>query len=425
MTVTILLIMLLLALGVPVAFAMLLGVFAYFMGSPLPDGIFIQRAVSGVQSFPLLAVPFFVLAGTAMAKGGIARRLLILAGLMAGNARGALAHINIISSFFLSGISGSANADAAIGAKVLVPPMVASGYTRGFASAITAATGMMAPIMPPSIGLIIYGLMAEVSVGRLFIAGIIPAGVMAIALIFTVRLLAVRRNYGRLRERTATFKELTAAVRNSGWALMLPVFIIVGLRIGVFTPTELGAFLAAYAILVSVFAYREIKPRELIGVIRDAALTSALIMIIIAAGSTLSFALTWERIPQQIVELLTTITHNKILLLLLLNAVLLILGMFMESVALLVIITPMVLPLLNMLGVDLVHFGIILILNLTIGGMTPPIGTVMFTVLSITRASVGEFAREALPLLAALIIVLLILTFIPALSLLLPDLLLG
>lgn len=424
MTLSLALMVLFLVLGMPVAFAMLIGVFVYFVISPLPDAVFIQRAVAGVQSFPLLAVPFFVLAGTTMAKGGIARRLLVLAGLLAGNMRGALAQINVVSSFFLSGISGSANADAAIGAKVLVPPMVRSGYTRGFASALTAATGMIAPVIPPSIGLIIYGLIAEVSVGRLFLAGFIPGILLAAALMVTVRILAARRGYRSLRHDRVTARELFNAIRDASWALLLPVFIVVGLRIGVFTPTELGAFLAAYAMIVSVFIYREIKPREIIGVLKDAALTSALIMVIVAAGSTLSFMLTWEQVPQQIITVLTGLTDNKILLLLLINLVLLVLGMFMESVALLVIITPMLLPLLNHLQVDLVHFGIVLIVNLTIGGMTPPIGTVMYTVCSITQASIGEFARESVPLLLALLIVLLALTFIPFLSLFLPNALL-
>lgn len=414
-----------LALGVPVAFALFAGVFAYFVTTPIPDGIFIQRAVAGVQSFPLLAVPFFVLAGTAMAKGGIARRLLVLAGLLAGTARGALAQINVISSLFLSGISGSANADAAIGAKVLVPPMVRSGYSRGFASAITAATGMIAPIVPPSIGLIIYGLIAEVSVGRLFLAGVVPGVLMAAALMVAVRFLAIRRGYGRLMTERPSWRRVAAAFRDAAWALMLPVFIVVGLRIGVFTPTELGAFLALYAILVSVFVYRELKPREVLGVLKDAAVTSALIMFIVAAGSAMSYVVTWERMPQAVIGWLTGITENPVLLLLLLNLILLVLGMFMESVALLVIVTPIVVPLLNALGIDLVHFGIVLIVNLTIGGMTPPIGTVMYTVCSITRSSVGEFTRAAVPLLVTLFLVLLALTFVPALSLFLPNLLLG
>lgn len=418
------LIALFMVLGMPVAFALLIGVYGYFVISPIPDGIFIQRAMAGVTSFPLLAVPFFVLAGTAMAKGGIARRLLLLAGMLVGNFRGALAQINVLNSFFMGGISGSANADAAIDAKVLVPIMIRNGYTRGFASALSAATGMIAPVLPPSIGLIIYGLLAEVSVGRLFMAGIIPGALMAVALTITVRILSVRRGYSRLREERVKPRQLLLAIREAIWALLLPVFIIVGLRIGVFTPTELGAFLAAYALLVSVFIYREIKPSQIIGVLKDAALTSALIMMIVAAGSTLSYVLTWERLPQGIIAFLTGLSDNTFVILLLINLVLLIMGMFMESVALLVIITPMVVPLMNALGVDLIHFGIVLVVNLTIGGMTPPVGTVMYTVLSITRSTVAEFTREGLPLLLTLLIVLMLLTFLPALSLFLPNALL-
>lgn len=424
MTLTFGLIALFMLLGMPVAFALLIGVYGYFVISPIPDGIFIQRAMSGVTSFPLLAVPLFVLAGTAMAKGGIARRLLLLAGLLVGNARGALAQINVLNSFFMGGISGSANADAAIDAKILVPIMIRNGYSRGFASALSAATGMIAPVLPPSIGLIIYGLLAEVSVGRLFMAGIVPGIIMALALTTTVRILSVRRNYSRLRNHPVKPRELLLAIREAIWALLLPVFILVGLRIGVFTPTELGAFLAAYALIISVFIYREIKPSQIIGVLKDAALTSALIMMIVAAGSTLSYVLTWERLPQTIIAFLTSLTDNSVVLMLLINLVLLIMGMFMESVALLVIITPMLVPLMNHLNIDLIHFGIVLVVNLTIGGMTPPIGTVMYTVCSITRSSVSEFTREGLPLLLTLFIVLMLLTFLPALSLFLPNALL-
>lgn len=411
-------------MGMPVAFALLIGVYGYFIVSPIPDGIFIQRAMAGVTSFPLLAVPFFVLAGTAMAKGGIARRLLLLAGLLVGNARGALAQVNVLNSFFMGGISGSANADAAIDAKILVPIMLRNGYSRGFSSALSAASGMIAPVLPPSIGLIIYGLLAEVSIGRLFMAGILPGILMTVALSTAVRILSLKRGYSRLRDRRPTLSEVWVGIKSAIWALLLPIFIIVGLRIGVFTPTELGAFLAAYALIVSVFIYREIKPREIIAVLKDSAITSALIMMIIAAGSTLSYVLTWERVPQTIIAFLTGLTDNAIVLLLLINVVLLILGMFMESVALLVIITPMLVPLLNSMGVDLVHFGIVLVVNLTIGGITPPVGTVMYTICSITRSTVGEFTREGLPLLLTLIIVLLVLTLIPAFSLLLPNALL-
>lgn len=414
------------AMGMPVAFAVLGGAVVYFLLSPLPDLLVVQRMVSGVEAFPFLAIPLFILAGTAMANGGMAYRLLDLADAVVGHHRGGLAQVNVLNSFMMGGMSGSANADAAIDAKILVPVMVRKGYGLGFSSALSAATGVLVPLLPPSIGLIIYGLLAQVSVGRLFIAGIIPGILVGVVLMITVRWISIRRGYGAQRTRPLPAREILRIGRRAIWALAMPFLLIIGLRIGVFTPTELGAVAACYALTVAVFLYREIRSlASLVEVFSEAVRSTSAVMLIVSASAAFAAAMTLERIPQTLIEILLGVSSDPVIILLILNVALLILGMVMESTALLILLTPIVAPMALLLGVDPVHFGIIFALNLIIGAITPPVGTVLYTVCSITGCSIGEYTRELLPMLLGLIAVLLIVTYLPAVSLTLPNLLLG
>lgn len=409
----------------PVAFAILTAVATYFVMTPGPVIVFPQRVIASISTFPVLALPFFVLAGTAMARGGIAQRLLDLAEGMVGHFRGGLGQVNVLNSLFIGGMSGSAKADAAIDAKLLVPVMVRHGYSLGFSSALSAASGVLSPLLPPSIGLILYGLLAGVSVGRLFLAGILPALLVAAGLMIAVRIIAGRRGYGTVRESRLPLRAMGSRLKAAWLALLMPVGIIVGLRVGVFTPTELGALVAIYALLVGMFAYKEIRWRDLPSLLKEAALISASILIIIAAAGALGYVLTAERVPERLAALATSSFENPLVILLVINLLMLILGLFMESTSLLVIVTPVLAPVVIELGIDPVHFGVLLVFNLVIGGLTPPVGGNMYTVCAITGCPLDTFSREVLPFLGVLVAVLATITVVPLVTLFLPSLLMG
>jgi tripartite ATP-independent transporter DctM subunit len=425
LTVTLIIFAVGLLIGIPISFAVLSATAVYFLMSPMTDILLVQRVVASVESFPLLAIPFFILAGTAMARGGIAERLMGVADALVGHRRGGLGQVNVLSSLLMGGMSGSANADAAVNAKVLVPVMVRKGYGRGFSSALSAATGIIAPIIPPGIGMILYGLLAGVSVGRLFIAGIVPGLLLALALGITVSRISAKRGYGADRESRLPWKEVRRLAREAVWALIMPVLLIVGLRIGVFTPTELGAVLAVYALVVGIFVYREIRLNQLMDVCREALLTTAAVMLIVATAGAFSFVITLERLPQQLLGVVLSMSSEPFVILLLLNLLLLVMGTLLESTALLIILTPILAPLAPALGIDPVQLGVVIVLNLTIGGFTPPVGTVMYTTLSVTGSPIEEYTREVGPFIFAVAVVLLLVTFVPSITLILPNLVFG
>lgn len=414
-----------LLLRVPIAIGLLGAALLYYLTSSQPDILVVQRMISGVESFPMLAIPLFVLAGTAMARGGIAARLLDFADGLVGHFRGGLGQVNVVNSVLMGGMSGSANADAAIDAKVLVPVMVRKGYGRDFAAALSSASGVIAPIIPPGIGLIIYGLLAQVSIGQLFLAGVVPGLLLALALMVTVRQIAIRRGYGTQRDRRTGLRELSRLGRAAVWALMMPVLLIVGLRVGVFTPTELGGIAAVYALFVGTVVYREIPIREVPEVLREAVVTSAVVMLIVAAASAFGAVVTLEQVPQALVGVLLELSDSTVVVLMVVNVGLLLLGTVFEGGSVLVIVTPILAPIIVELGVDPVQFGVVLVLNLTIGAITPPVGTVLYTVCSATGTKVEDYSREILPLLLPLIAVLVLITYVPAVTLLLPDLMHG
>lgn len=414
-----------LGLGLPIAFVMLGAALVYFLQADGPPEIYMQRFFAGVEPFPLLAIPLFILAGTLMARGGMAERLLNFADGLVGHWKGGLGQVNVVNSLIMGGMSGSANADAAVDAKILVPIMVKKNYGRDFATALSACSGIIAPMIPPGIGLIMYGILAQVSIGRLFVAGILPAFLLAIALGIVVRIIATKRNYGSSREHRTPRKHLLQLARQAGWVLFMPVLLIGGLRLGVFTPTELGAIAVAYALGVSVVVYQEMNMRKLVSVLREAALLSSIVILIIGGASALGGVLVREQVPQLIFGSLTSLSDSAWVVLLVINIGLLLIGTLVEGTALLVILAPLLAPLAAGLGVDPVQFGVMMVLNLTIGGLTPPIGTIMYTVCAITGTKPGGYAREVWPLLIAVISVLLLVTFVPALTLVLPGLVFG
>jgi tripartite ATP-independent transporter DctM subunit len=422
----ILLMFVLFAANIPVAFGMAVAALSFFLVAPdLPIAIFVQRLVSVTESFPLLAVPFFIMAGAIMNYAGITRRLMALADALVGHMVGGLAQANIVLATLMGGLSASANADAAMQAKMLGPEMVRRGYSPAFVAAVTASAAVITPIIPPGIGLIIYGFIADVSIGRLFIGGIIPGLLMCVALMAVTWMVSKRRGYKAIRPHFVTFAELGTAFREALWALTIPIFIIVGIRFGVFTPTEAGAMTVLYATLVGFLAHKELKLADLPAIILETVLATSTVMLIICAATAFGFYMSWERIPPQVATSLVAATQNPYILLLLINLMLVVVGMLVEGTAALIILTPILVPVVVKLGIDPVHFGLIMVVNLTIGGVTPPVGTLMYTTCTILRVPMDRFTVEALPLIGALFFVLLLITYVPWLVLVLPNLMMG
>jgi len=416
----------LLVLNAPVAHAIALAALSFFVFSAsVPIEVFVQRLASPTQSFPLLAVPFFILAGIVMNHAGITRRMMTLADVLSGHLVGGLARVNVLLSTFMGGMSGSANADAAMQSTMLVPEMTRRGYDLAFSAAVTAFSSIITAIIPPSIGLILYGFLAEVSVGRLFLAGILPGILICALQLFTVGHVSRRQGYPPSRDRRARLPEIGRAFFDSFWALLIPVLILGGIRFGVYTPTEAGAVVVIYAVLVGAFVYRELKLAALPAMFAEAAVATAVIMLIICAASAFGFFLSWERIPTNFADGLMALSDNPLTLLLLINVFLLLVGTILEGGAALIILTPLFVPVIAPLGIDPVHFGIVMVVNLTIGGVTPPVGTLMFTTCSLTGARVADFVRRGQPLYLAMGAALLLITYVPQISLLLPDLVYG
>lgn len=413
----------LIAINVPVAIAMLAPAVLYFLTSgDLPVDLVAQRIVSTTESFPLLALPFFVMAGSIMNATGITRRLLNLADAFVGHFVGGAAQVTILLATMMGGLTASANADAAMMARMLGPTMVRQGYPPGLAAAVVACSSIIVAMIPPGIGLIVYAYLANVSVGRLFLAGIVPGLLIAVALMTTVYIISKRRGYKPVRTRMASAKELRAAFVDAIWALTLPVFIIVGIRSGYFTPTEAGAMAVVYAIIVGVVFHRELRWHQLPEIMRETVGTTAVVMLIICAAAILGHYMVWENVPTQIAKALVSLTSNAGVLLLLINVLLLLLGMVIEGTAGLILLTPILVPVILKLGIDPIQFGIVMVLNLTMGGAHPPVGTLLFTSSSILKVNIGPATREALPLLLAMLLVLALVTAVPQVSLFLPNL---
>jgi tripartite ATP-independent transporter DctM subunit len=409
-------------LNVPIALAIAMAALSYFfIGDGLPIQVYVQKIAQATDSFPLLAVPFFIFAGAIMNHAGITRRLLGLADALVGHMVGGLAQANVLLATLMGGLSASSNADAAMQAKMLGTDMVRRGYSPAFAAAITACASVITPIIPPGIGLIIYGFLADVSIGRLFIGGIVPGLLLCIALMITVNLIARRKGYAATRERMVPLPQLGKAFIEALGALSIVAFIIIGIRYGIFTPTEAGAMTVVYSTLIGMFWHRELRWSSFPAIIRETVLATSSVLLIICAASAFGFYMSWERIPARAAEVLIGVTSNPAVLLLLINLMLVGVGMLIEGTAALILLSPILVPAITKLGIDPVHFGLIMVVNLTFGGVTPPVGTMMFTSCSILRVRVEAFVREGWPLMLALFIVLGLITYIPQLVLWLPN----
>lgn len=406
-----------LLIGVPVAVAMLAAAFAASAsGAALPAAAVVQTAVNGASGFLLLAIPFFVAAAALMNAGGLTQRLIDLAKALVGHFRGGLAQVNILSSGFYAGISGSSYAEATLGTKLLVPQMIRNGYPAGFACAVTAASATLPNVIPPSIALLILAAAGNLSVGSLWIAGIVPGIVMALALMAAVHWIALRREYGAGGARPEPGERRRTLVRALP-VLVLAVLIVGGIRTGFVTPTEAGVLAVIYALFLGAIVYRTLKPAALWQSLRDAAQDAAQIGFLIGAAAPFAFILVTERIPQTVVAFAADLSLGPILALLLVNLVMLLFGMILDIGAAILILTPLLLPLMVALGIDPVHFGIIAVVNLMIGGLTPPVGMLALIAASVSGTPAAAVYRAMLPFFGALLLALLGITFVPALSL--------
>jgi tripartite ATP-independent transporter DctM subunit len=413
----------LLALNVPVAFAMLTTSVLYLaITQEVPLIVVAQQVGAGTDKFLLLAIPFFFLAAEFMNTGGIMHRLVDLASAMVGHIRGGLGHVNVVASMLFAGMSGSAVADAAGMGRIEIEMMRKSGYPLAFSGAITAASATIGPVIPPSIPFVVYGSLAGVSVGKLFLAGVIPGVAMGLFLMGSVWVLAGRRNFP-----TATwagFAHLGREFVHALPVLALPVIILGGIFSGVFTATESAIVAAAYALLIGLLL-REVRLTDIVPILIRVGTDSARIMMIVVAATLYSWILAREGAPQAVAGTFLGLTDQPWLLLLLINVLLFLLGCFMEPLPIMVIVVPTMLPLVQALGIDLVHFGVIVTLNLMIGLITPPIGIVMFTVMEITKVPIESFTRAIWPFFGALVLALALITYVPGLVLFLPELIYG
>lgn len=419
LTLLLIVFVLLLMVGVPIGFAMLGSSMLIIGIEGIPLSVVAQRVATSVQSFPLLAVPLFTLAGALMNESGISERLFNFTRAIVGHVRGGLAQTAVVGNVFLSGISGSSVADCAATSRVFVPQLTAAGYGRGFAAAVCSAAATLGPIIPPSILMVIYAWQANVSLGDLFIAGLIPGVVMALAMMLVIAWTARKRSYPK--DASFSGARLGSAFREAIWALAMPVLILVGFRMGIFTATEIAAVACAYSLLVGLFVYRTLSLRGLPAILLSTGRETSAILIIAAGAAPFGWILGVEQAPQKVAELLTAVSNEPWVILLILNVALLILGMFMETLAIMIILVPILLPLLMHLQIDLLHFGIVLLVNLVIGQITPPVGVLMFVASSVSRTHLGLIAKEIGAFVAALIAALLLLTYVPVLSTWLPK----
>ncbi|MEI3612651.1 TRAP transporter large permease [Pseudogracilibacillus sp. SO30301A] len=379
-----------------------------------------QRLFSSLESYSLLAIPLFMLAGEIMNSGGITKRLIDFAQKFVGHFRGGLAYVNIVANTFLASIIGSAAAQIAMMTKVMVPAMEKEGYKREFGAATTAAAGMLGPIIPPSMLFIIYGATSGSSIGDMFLAGIIPGILISVAFILLVAYIGYKQSFPS--KMKASWKERGKSSLQVIPALLVPGVLIWGIITGVFTPTESAGIACVIALIVSYFFYRDFRLKELPGIMINTAISTAIVTLLIAMASVLGWAMTFERVPQTIAEWMTTITSNPIVFLILVNILLLLLGMVVEGIALIIILTPIFVPILPSFGIDPIHFGVLICLNVTIGILTPPVGSGLFLATSLGKVSIESFVKAVWPFVVAAIIVLLLVTFIPQLTLWIPSL---
>jgi tripartite ATP-independent transporter DctM subunit len=415
MTVTIFLgsLLLAMAIGIPIAFALLISGVALMWHLDLFDAqILAQNVINGADSFPLLAVPFFMLAGEIMNVGGLSKRIVKLALTLVGHVPGGLGYVAIMAAVILAAVSGSAVADAAALASLLLPMMVAAGHNKERSAGLIASAGIIAPVIPPSIGFVIFGVAANVSISKLFLAGIVPGILLGLALALTWWWLVRREDVAP--PKRATRAELTLALREAVWALGLPLIILVGLRMGVFTPTEAAVVAAVYALFVSMVVYRELSWHQLADIFRASARTSAVVMFLVAAAMVSAWLITVADLPSKVIGMLEPFMGNQTLLLIAIMLLVMVVGTAMDMTPTILILTPVLMPVVKAAGIDPVYFGVLFIINNAIGLITPPVGTVLNVVAGVGRMSMSQVTRGVTPFMLAQLAVMFLLVLFPS-----------
>jgi tripartite ATP-independent transporter DctM subunit len=400
------------AMGMPIAFALLICGVALMHSLDIFDAqIVAQNIINGADSFPLMAVPFFMLAGEIMNKGGLARRIVNVALTLVGHARGGLGYVAILASVILSSLSGSAAADAAALAALVVPMMVAAGHSRMYSAGLVSAGSVIGPVIPPSIGFVLFGVVGGVSISKLFLAGIFPGLLLAVGLCVAWWWVAKREDVAR--QPRKSWAEVLRALIDGFWALMLPAIIVFGLRFGIFTPTEAGVVVAVYSLFVATCIYRELKWSDLYGVFLSAAVTTSVVMFLVAAALVSSWLITVAEITQQVVDLLRPLMDSKILLMLAIMCVVVVVGTALDMTPTILILTPILMPVIRDAGIDPVYFGVLFIINNSIGLITPPVGVVLNVVCGVSNISMEDIIKGVWPFLLAQLGVLLLLILFP------------
>ncbi len=411
--------------GFPIAVAMGLTAVGFFigLGEPRMLGAMAQRMYASVSSVPLLAIPFFILAGNLMNVGGITDRIFSFARTLVGHIRGGLAHVSVLASMLFAGVTGAALAEAMGLGVVEIKAMDAAKFDRPFSAAVVASSSTIGPVIPPSIPMVIYGALAEVSVGALFLGGVVPGVLMGLGIMLVIYALARRRSYRS--EPRATVGQIIRSFFDSLLGLLTPVVIMGGILGGVFTPTEAAVAAVAYAMVIGAIVYRELDLQRLAKILWETVEQTVRVMFIISAAGMFGWLLVYIRAAEEVVMLLTTVTTSPAMILLIFNVVLLVLGCFMEGIAIMLLTIPIFMPVLAKFGIDPVHFGVVMTLNLMIGLLTPPVGMVLYAVSTIAEVPIVKLVRELLPFIVILVGVLLLITYVPALVTWLPNTLMG
>ena len=425
MTLIVIVFVILLAINMPIAFTIgIAGTVFFLTNDMIPFSITVQRVVAQTQSIAFLAVPFFIFAGNLMNKTGITTRLLRFASLLTRRMYGGMAQVNVVLSTMMGGVSGSAVADASMQARILGLNMIKKGYPRGYSAGVTCLSSLITATIPPSLGLILYGFVGEVSIGKLFVAGIVPGFLMMIFLMTTVTITSRKYKYDipDPNAEKITMKEILVDLKDSIWALLFPVILIVGIRFGFFTPSEAGAFAVVYAIVIGKFIYKELTWVKFKEALKDSLIDNGAIILIIALSGIFGYALSLENVPGMIGSALVGISSNPQVMLIIIVLFLAVAGMFIDSNVSVLLLTPIFLPVVKSMGIDPVFFGILMMTIVTMGCMTPPVGTALYTVCQILDAPLEDFIKETIPFYIAVILLVIVLIFIPEVVMFLPNL---
>ncbi len=425
MTLVLIIFAVFLLMGMPVAFAIGISGFVWFLQHPyLPITIPIQVSLSQVLNFTLLAIPLFILAGNIMNHAGVTSRLMSFASSLIGHKRGGLGQVSAILSTLMGGVSGSSIADAAMETRMLGPEMLKRGYPKGFAVATNVWTSLITPIIPPGIAFIIYGTIGQVSIGRLFAAGIVPGLLLMVAYMFAIAISAKNLGLKPEKEKHSPASEVIKALGSSIWAVIFPVLLLLGLRTGIFTPSEVGSFAVIYGLVLGFFVHREMSIKSFFMQTLDDSLSDVgSVMYIIAMSQIFGYGLVWEKTPEKLAEFLLNITTNPYLLMLMIVLFLVFAGLFIDATALILMLTSVLLPVARKVGLDPVHFGLVFIVAAAMGNQTPPVGASMYAGCSILGASVEEYTKASLPFFVATVAVIIVIMVFPQLVLFLPNLL--